>query len=304
MREAQTPRSVSGGCFTTTVSQVQPDRMELRVVERLTSLMDARGYVHRGSEPGARDFDLRVEGEADHAVEVTSIRFGQVEEFLAASRRHDIPGHGLVRSWMLYMPPSTNANQMAARGRQVVDALRVLEDADEPGFRFADSGVVYPLRQRALTVGGALSTLKSLGVVGAEPFTARSSPAVHLSADIDDTSDSDFVAAVEAELGKIDNRRKLAASDAAHRHLAVVVDFIGRLDLMPARFDALPSTVPNFPAEITHLWVLWPSRGAAAWSCSTVGWRLWPVPTVESGDDPPRGWVAHARTALRKTTSG
>lgn len=242
-----------------------------------------------------------MKGEIDHAVEVTSIRSGQVEQFLAASRRHEFPGQGLVRSWMLYLPPSTNLNQMATRGTQVVDALRVLEDADEPGFRFADSGIVYPLRERELTVGAALSALKLLGVVGAEPFTGRTAPAVHLSADIADTGDSDFVAAVQAELAKVDNRRKLATSGAARRHLAVVIDFIGRLDLMPARFDALPSAIPSFPAEITDLWVLWPSHGAPAWSCSAAGWRLWPAPTVVRGDDRPRRM---ASPRMRRTASG
>jgi hypothetical protein len=68
------------------------------------------------------------------------------------------------------------------------------------------------------------------------------------------SSDS-ILGAVEHELHKPDNRRKLGASRARERHLAVYLDDLGYLPQASMRHGLIPDA-PAMPPETTHLWVI------------------------------------------------
>jgi hypothetical protein len=64
------------------------------------------------------------------------------------------------------------------------------------------------------------------------------------------------VKAGEVEAWKPDNRKKLGTAKTAEHHLVVYIDVMNGLPWVALMDFEPPSTVPNLPAEVTHLWLI------------------------------------------------
>jgi hypothetical protein len=98
-------------------------------------------------------------------------------------------------------------------------------------------------------------------------------------------SSDQVVSAVEHEAGKQDNRRKLARSTAAQRHLFVHIAYHAYPAYEAMRAGALPVTNLTLPSEITHVWVARYVDDSTflLWAFDARGWRSYGMVALASG---------------------
>jgi hypothetical protein len=88
-------------------------------------------------------------------------------------------------------------------------------------------------------------------------------------------SSDQVVSAVQQEVVKVDNRRKLGRSDAAQRHLFVHIAYRSYPAHEAMRACGLPTKALILPPEVTHVWVARAFSDAELllWSFDAKGWR-------------------------------
>jgi hypothetical protein len=240
------------------------ERIAKSIVEHVLpgSIMAYRTVQHDGSH----DFDLTSPSLVHVPVEVTrSVAVPRVH-MRAALKDH---GHTLERiraqqNWIIVPSPDANIRRI----RQSADEfLRNVEEDGVGDFHpwlFDPPLSVVRIRDDLRIEGGKILSYGPPRIEIAFPgISGRVSAA-------------NGVEAVDLELAKNDNRRKLAATAADERHLFVYVDPLNFLPWYSIRsFD--PETFrPALPPEITDVWAAaGPSDeiGYAVWRGSRDGWK-------------------------------
>lgn len=218
-----------------------------RVLERLIG----GSIVDRDVPPvqGSRDFDLVDDaGDVTDAVEVTSVQLPAVRGTRSAIERLRQLDLGLRQSWSL----TVHETVAVAPIRETAPALlNQLSDLGVDRFDGMPESA-EPLVRRVVRQLIALGVQHGRAIPQISP--ARLIASAYGSGSLDT---SNLTIAVEAELDKVDNRRKLAAAPAgAKRHLFVWLDhsnwyvsslmMLGGLPLPPA---------PQLPAEVDVAWI-------------------------------------------------
>ena len=198
---------------------------------------------------GEYDFELRYQSGATAAVEVTASVDRTHAETIAAihSKRKSPIIHATKceKSWVIF--PAKGAN--IRRIRDAADEyLSRLEQAGKEKFSwvrdFEREGVQDICRDLRITSGSVLSTGESPTIRIALPGGGGA------------VGPSIAVDAGEVEAWKPDNRKKLGAAMTAEHHLVVYIDAMNGLPWVALMDFEPPSTVPNLPAEVTHLWLI------------------------------------------------
>jgi hypothetical protein len=241
------------------VSPVEPQAEALLAVA-----LPGATFDHRDVPPaqGMHDFDMRLPHGVTVAVEVTSVTDPRL--MTALSTLHDpkgpitaqsIDGHGRLRwSWSVMPTADTNLKSLASG---VVELLAAIEagaggSAPAPWYVHGDP-FDSPLRRRLhedFRLAAAMPRPRPPGMTSARVDVW--SPQHHRV--WGESAGEHVVRAVDVLAAKDDNVRKLAAADAAERHLFVWIDPRSSLEWIDMAHEVLPIRPPQLPAVIDAVW--------------------------------------------------
>jgi hypothetical protein len=241
----------------------EPNPYERWARERLEPILGTLREIDPGGGPRPlHDFEADLPGGGIAAIEVTGqVEAKRLEQASAARRRFDsltLPGSSCV--WQVGLPPHARVNAIRPG-----DLRHVLHDMETQGLRRAHNLGDYrdPLVERLAVLG-----IESIYAFTAKPGregTVQVSPGTYSgrgwSGGAIDAWLSSFLASPEGanKLGK------LGASDAAERHLVIVLDSFSQAGMgislslsdqheEGAAEDTIPSFVP--PNPLTNMWLI------------------------------------------------
>jgi hypothetical protein len=219
-----------------------------RVLERI--LPGTMEYQPEQSH-GEYDFELRYHSGTTAAVEVTASMAQEQLQTIAAIRNKkkggsSIPAKKCKKSWAI--SPAQGAR---------IDKIR--QAADEHLSRLEQAGIKKFSWVRDGHYQCVQDVCHSLNVIsGSVVPTTGASPRIRIASPIRGGAVGASVAteAGEREVWKQDNRKKLGAAKTAERHLVVYIDTMNGLPWVALTDFEPPSTLPNLPEEITHIWLV------------------------------------------------
>lgn len=270
-------------------------------------------YVVEATLPGARmeyrsdqshseyDFVLHYPTETFAAVEVTESA-DQLQKQTSAEIRNKKKGGPVIqakkcqKSWMIF--PIQNANISNIRKKADV-YLSSLEQADIQRFSLLEAITSRRVREAGIEKYVGLSVPECVenicfdlqlnsGFVVDEGGTPEIF--IHHPVGGGAAGPSAAIKAGEREASKRDNRKKLGAAKTDERHLVVYVD-VGLPWIAVTTFEP-PSTLPQIPTEITHLWLI-----GHAGKASENEFAVWRASAQEPWSSR-RVFVPHAKSAL------
>ena len=198
---------------------------------------------------GEYDFVLRYRSGATAAVEVTaSVDRSQAETIAAIHSKKKLPVIHATKcesSWVIFPAPGANIEKIR---RAADDYLSRLEQAGIENFFWV----------RDYERPGVKDIWRDLRITSGKVISTEGPPTIYIAFPIGGGAVGPNVAirACEKEAWKPDNRRKLGASQSAEHHLVVYIDAMNGLPWIALTDFEPPSTVPNLPAEVTHLWLI------------------------------------------------
>jgi hypothetical protein len=216
-----------------------------RVMQRLHG-----GRVVDRDEPpaqGMRDFDLVDDEETRHAVEVTSVQLASVGAARSGMERLRHDDIGLTQSWSVTVHETADLRPVRGQAPALLNELAVL-GVQQFGLHRHDDPIVNEL----------VGQLRAVGVVHGHGLPSSTPPRLLVSGYGSGSIDpSNVTVAVEAELDKDDNQRKLgAAPDGATRHLFVWLHDSHWYVSSTLRGDDFPlPPAPLLPAEVDVVWI-------------------------------------------------
>jgi hypothetical protein len=249
------------------------DHAETVAQRLLEAVLIGTRMVYRVNQSrGEHDFDLHYPDGRVSAVEVTSSvdEGGERTNAAILDKRKGGPAVKTKlceKDWYVHPVPGANINKIRDKIDEYIAAIEsagiekffFFSQKDHPSVEriYADLGVVS---------GSVFPYWKEPGFIKIAPPGGGGA-----------LNASTVIEAVEREAFKNDNRRKLGASGAAERHLAVYVYMTnylpwgGLVDFEP------PSDLPKLPSEITDIWAFSETRSDheyVVWRASTsLGWR-------------------------------
>jgi hypothetical protein len=217
------------------------------------------------------DFRLAVSDQT-FPLEVTTFTNEDTRRLYARIAGNDGDGHFIPRTqarrdW--YVTPSHRSDPRAIRER--IDAhLAAIEDEGRDSFDVAmdanQSAAVRALWLDLWVTDGTIGEWIPPGQIG-----------ISFPPDGAMLASDQINSAVEREATKEDNVRKLTDANAAERHLFVYFDWHGYPAQASMRRGLIPTTFPNIPATITHVWAATPTGvdGEHMLWCAnrSTGWR-------------------------------
>jgi hypothetical protein len=222
---------------------------------------------------GEHDFDLMYASGERGVVEATASVNRERTETEAALRKK---GHFVARSaskkdWLIFLGLKPNINRVRA---EVDRYLAAIEAAGLDRFHSATHADEWPSVHRIQT---------DLGVE-AGGHVSWKNPAIGINSGAHGgvVSAQHGAEAAEREARKRDNRRKLAASGAAHRHLFVLLDMGNTRAWIAVRDLDPPDSPPPLPSEVTDIWAAASTgrgTGYVVWHGSEIGWERLEVGT-------------------------
>lgn len=250
----------------------EAERAAKRVVEATVggARMEFRPpEVQSGSEGPRHDFDLRLPGGDVAAVEATAHRDEGLAEIVGTirSRGRVVEAETCDHGWALRLD----------RGARVKKAH---EEADRYLARLEDAGVESFRRRDAVLDGDVRPVVEDLGVVSGRRLSRSEDPEIHLQSPTGGGSwvhHEIVLDALEPEVRERGNRRKLAETGAAERHLFVLLHHYEAASVV-LPLTSPPEGRPDLPEEVTHLWAATRSGqvagGYVVWRASrTEAWR-------------------------------
>lgn len=198
-----------------------------------------------GGAQGLRDFDLVVDGDVTHAVEVTSVQLPTARAARTGLERLRTKELGLTASWHLYVHEEASTRPIEASAPSLLNllfasGLTEFDELDPP----ADPAL-------AAAVEGLASLRIPRGFITGE-VPPRLSAGAFGSGSLDP---SNLTRAIEAEAAKEDNRRKLAsAPTGAVRHLFVWLHDSNWYVSSLLRSPIANPPRPLLPAEVDVVW--------------------------------------------------
>ncbi len=197
---------------------------------------------------GSHDFNLLRGTTVFGAVEVTSAA-DQPRKSLIASMAdgrkggYDVPAAKCRSSWLVELLPDASVNRVR---RDIDEYLAAVESDRLTGFTESDVSR-YPSVERVV---------RELRVDSAWPWPSRHPRVIRINPPTDSgwLDSGDVRTAVETEALKDDNRRKLAKSGAAERHLFVYLDPTSSAARVALVNNRVPNGAPAIPEEVTHVW--------------------------------------------------
>lgn len=213
---------------------------------------ELRGQVNYrdvpGAPPGTHDFDVVCPDGKTIAVEVTSVRDPEAEEFWRAVSKQQWGATTLSKSWVLDVDSEARVSTLRAH---IEEALRALEQAGTKQFSEAFGSA-------------APEELQRLGVRSGRAFD-WSPPYIYVTGGAGGAVDvEDLRRAVERVAQAPDNRNKLRgarAAGAAGGHLFVWVDPLNHAVAAAFHFMRTKApSAPRLPPEIDVVWVARPTR--------------------------------------------
>jgi hypothetical protein len=214
-----------------------------------------------GSAPSMYDLALYVDGVQRGAIEVTSAV--DQRSLVTWNLMNGGEGRWIVPSlrggWFVNLLPHARAKRVWA------ELPALLAELEANGVTDVDA--------RPWSTGHGVDVARALKVSTARQGATNFPGSIYVSLDRDHSLTSGFVAAEHGDAlsawlsewandaQNADNRGKLASSGARERHLfTIVAPFtlapFAVTDLLMRADAPLPTTPPQLPKEITHLWVL------------------------------------------------
>jgi hypothetical protein len=285
-------RSIDGpeGVPILPTSQRSMDRAEIvakLIVE--TILPGAKLEYCLEQSHGEYDFDLYYPNGVVAAVEVTEST-DQLQKWTSAKIRSKKDGGPIIKarhckkSWMIF--PTNDAKTIPVIRRKADEYLARVEQAGLDSFRCLDAYTARQQREAGLEkvfsppVPRCVEDIcYDLKILGGSVISNGASPQIFISHPRGGgaVGPGTAVRAGEREASKEDNRKKLGAAKTDERHFVVYIDiglpWIALTTLEP------PSTLPELPEEMTHIWLIGHSGVAnkdefIVWTASTKEpWR-------------------------------
>jgi hypothetical protein len=248
----------------------------MRPSERIAKLLIERVFPEAYAEPvvvqshGEWDLDV-YSGETAFPMEVTQATSGRSESLYGAIVGADGQGCAVPRSqargsWAVTVSRLTNVRKVRKRLDQLLAALETtgltMFDVRDP--EMADKPEVRALWEELRITDGFSNSDWQV-------------PNHELMAPIDSAmlASDQVVSAVQREVDKEDNLKKLARSNAPERHLFVHIAYHSYPAYEAMRTSGLPMRGLHLPSEITHVWVA-RAFGEAEyllWAFDSRGWR-------------------------------
>jgi hypothetical protein len=225
------------------------------------------------------DFEADLLGDGIAAIEVTGqVEAKRLEQASSARRRFDsftLPGSSFV--WQIGLAPRARVNAIRPE-----DLRRVLQDMEAKGLHRAHNLGDYrdPFVERLTALG-----IESIYAFTAKPGregTVQVGPGTYSGRGWNGAAIDEWLSSFLASPEGASKLGKLGASDAAERHLVIVLDFFSQVGMgismslsdqqeKGAAEDAIPSFAP--PDPLTNVWLI-PVVAAREWLAWTRngGW--------------------------------
>lgn len=241
------------------------EQVAIHVLERIYSSANVK---FRDSQCNG-EYDIDVRGEGVHAaIEVTaSAREDSIRTLDKIAKEKTYVAATLCKSsWLIHFRPDVRIRKAV----QTVDGYLSAIEADGiehffEGSHPETSSVSSALTDLGISVGSALRLPAPARIWLGGPSDGCGSI----------VNGQDLQSAVKLEAWKQDNRKKLAMSGCAQRHLFVYVDPTNEHAWQAMVCRTLPEEPLLLPAEITHAWVAAESPdGIIVWAAESGGkWR-------------------------------
>lgn len=228
----------------------------------LEAILPGATLVYRSAQAnGEYDFDLRYSDGTVAAVEVTAAVDQTLTETIAAVRSKKkggsiIKAAACKKSWLIFPAKGASINTIRA----------------------AADGCLAHLEHQGIDRFYCVSTSPSvrniccqLQVTGGGVISSETEPTIRIAFPIGGGAVGAATATTtgERESWKPDNRKKLGAATTAERHLVVYLDAGNGLPWTALTSFAPPSSAPQIPDEVTHLWLIGPTDIADEF----IAWR-------------------------------
>ncbi len=207
----------------------------------------ARMVFNQSQSRGEHDFDLHYPDGRVAAVEVTSSVDQALEETHDAITNANkggsaIPTHLCKNSWYIVPIMGARINRLRAEADKYLAVIESAGIKKFRGLRDEHPSVEAIYRDLGVISGSVASWVKPGNILMALPGEGGA------------IGVGTVVEAAEREAFKDDNRKKLAATGKAERHLAIYVYVTNLPWIVLTDFEPEP-TVPRLPPEITDIWV-------------------------------------------------
>jgi hypothetical protein len=268
-----------------------PNPYERWARERLEPILGTLREIDPGGGPRSLyDFEADLPGAGIAAIEVTGqVEAKRLEQASSAQRRFDsftLPGSSLV--WQIGLDPRARVNAIRPE-----DLRRVLHDMEAKGLHRAHNLGDYrdPFVERLTALG-----IESIYAFTAKPGregTVQVGPGTYSGRGWNGAAIDEWLSSFLASPEGANKLGKLGASDAAERHLVIVLDLFSQAGMgismslsdqqeKGAAEDAIPSFAP--PDPLTNVWLI-PVVAAWEWLAWTRngGWAVLagsPVPMM------------------------
>jgi hypothetical protein len=240
------------------------ERLAIYVIETINKGAEVE-YQHSQSA-GEYDVKLTYSDGSTVAVEVTNSTIQETQAMLAAiaERGCCVPARVCRNSWLVNALPGARIRLIL----ESVDCYLSAIEAERIGEFVSGSDLVSPsVSKIGQDLGIAEGNVLEMPPPARIWVTGPSENGSIVTAD-------DLQLAVEIEANKPDNKRKLAGSWCAERHLFVYVDLLNCGAWQAMLNDCIPEQPPKLPVEITHVWaaaespdgiIVWASKSGKAW---------------------------------------